>query len=106
MKHKSALFAISVVVVVLLAAAWGVRRNSRIDMRFRAVHAGASEIEVVELMGKPSWIEPCGTSFGTAKPNCTEFIYRNSFAPLVPEYHSVSLDSSGRVQDSYIYLSL
>lgn len=64
-----------------------------------------SQAEVVRLLGTPSWIEPCGLSFGTPKPDCTEFIYRNSFAPLVPEYHSVSFDQSGHVVETYIYSS-
>jgi hypothetical protein len=57
------------------------------------------------VLGRPSWIEPCGKSFGKPKPNCAEYIYRNSFAPLVPEYYSVSLDTNGHVVDKYVYES-
>jgi len=66
---------------------------------------GSSNQEVINLLGRPSWVEPCGKSFGTARPNCTEYIYRNSFAPLVPEYYSVSFDTSGHVIDKYVYSS-
>jgi hypothetical protein len=66
-----------------------------------------SEMEVVRLLGNPSWVEPCGKSFGPLKPSCTEYIYRNSFAPLIPEYYSVSLDNSGRVLDNvHLFISL
>jgi len=50
-------------------------------------------------------VEPCGKSFGEAKPNCTEYIYRNSFAPFVPEYYSVSFDPKGQVVEKYVYSS-
>jgi hypothetical protein len=56
-------------------------------------------------MGQPSWIEPCGRSFGRHKDNCTEYIYRNSFAPVLPEYWSISFDRSDRVVDTYVYES-
>jgi hypothetical protein len=105
MRHKAAVFVISLIVVIGLATAWGFHRNSRVDTRFGKIRVGASESEVVKLLGRPSWIEPCGKSFGTPKPNCTELIYRNSFAPVIPEYHSVILDSSGKVQETYIYSS-
>ncbi len=38
-------------------------------------------------------------------PNCTEYIYRNSFAPLIPEYYAVRLDDGGHVLDTYVYES-
>jgi hypothetical protein len=38
-------------------------------------------------------------------PNCTEYIYRNSFAPLIPEYYSVRFDTSGHVVEKYVYSS-
>ncbi len=105
MRYKAAVFVLALVGLVALTIAWGFYRNSRIDTRFSAVHVGVSEMEVVRLLGKPSWIEPCGKSFGTPKPNCNEYIYRNSFAPLIPEYYSVMLDSGGHVLDTYVYES-
>jgi hypothetical protein len=104
MRHKAAVLFLAFGGLVALIA-WGFHRNSVIAARFRAVHAGVSETEVVRLLGKPSWVEPCGKSFGTPRPNCTEYIYRDSFAPLIPEYHSVALDNSGRVLDDYVYSS-
>jgi hypothetical protein len=69
------------------------------------VNVGASNEQVLRLLGAPSWVETCGKSFGTPKPNCTEYIYRDSFAPLLPLYYSVSFDTSGRVVDKYVYSS-
>jgi hypothetical protein len=105
MRHKTAVLSLAFVGVTALTIAWGFYRNSRIDARFGGVTVGAADIDVVRLLSRPSWTEPCGKSFGSSKPNCTEYIYRNSFAPLIPEYHSVSLDGSGHVVDKYVYSS-
>ena len=105
MRHKAPVLSLAFIGLIALTIVWGFYRNSRIGARFGGVTVGASDKDVVRLLGRPSWIEPCGRSFGTPKPNCTEYIYRNSFAPLVPEYYSVSLDSSGHVVDKYVYSS-
>ena len=105
MRHKAAVFVLAFIGLVALTTAWGFYRNSRIATGYSAVHVGASQAEVVRLLGKPSWIETCGKSFGTPKPNCTEYIYRNSFAPIIPEYHSVAFDGNGHVLDVYVYSS-
>ena len=105
MRHKTVVFAVVFVGFIALSTAWACYRNSRIATRFGAVQVGASEMEVIRLLGRPSWMEPCGKSFGTPTPNCTEYIYRNSFAPLIPEYYSVSVDSRGHVVDKYVYES-
>lgn len=91
--------------LVSLGTVWGLHRNSRLHSQFRAIQHGMSQAEVVRLLGTPSWSEPCGKTFGDPRPNCTEFLYKNSFAPLVPEYHSVSFDPSGHVVETYIYSS-
>ena len=105
MRHHAALLALAVVGAIAVMLGWGFYRNSRISSRYDAVSVGASDQQVVRLLGTPSWVEPCGKSFGTPKPNCTEYIYRNSFAPLLPEYYSVSFDTSGHVVDKYVYSS-
>lgn len=105
MKKTSRRSLVALLALVSFSLAWAVHRNSGLHSRFRAIQPRMSQAEVVRLLGTPSWIEPCGQSFGARKPNCTKFIYRNSFAPLVPEYHSVSLDQSGHVVDTYIYSS-
>jgi hypothetical protein len=104
MRHKTA-FSLLALMVVLSAAGWGVYRNSRINRMFNSVRVKASEQQVVQILGKPSWVEPCGKSFGPQLPNCREYIYRDSFAPLVPQYWSVRFDSSGHVLDTDVYQS-
>jgi len=101
----AALLAPAVVALLAVLLGWAFYRNSRIAAHLERVMIGSSNQEVINLLGRPSWVEPCGKSFGTARPNCTEYIYRNSFAPLVPEYYSVSFDTSGHVIDKYVYSS-
>ena len=99
---------VGLLIVVGLAASsvvWGFYRNSRIDRQFEGVTVGASDAQVRNLLGRPSWTEPCGKSFGTPKPSCTEYLYRNSFAPFVPEYYSVRFDTSSHVIDKFVYES-
>jgi hypothetical protein len=105
MRNKAVFLCVAVVGLAAAMLGWGFFRNSRITARYEGVRVGASKEQVVHLLGTPSWAEPCGKSFGTPKPNCTEYIYRNSFAPLVPEYYSVSFDTSGHVVEKYVYSS-
>jgi hypothetical protein len=105
MRHKAGLLTLAAVGTVAAMIGWGLFRNSRITTRYEGVSLGQSDQQVLRLLGTPSWIEPCGKSFGTQKPNCTEYIYRNSFAPLVPEYYSVSFDTSHHVVDKDVYSS-
>jgi hypothetical protein len=105
MRHKAAILSLVFVGLIASVVGWGFYRNSTISTRFERLTVGASDEQVRQVLGRPSWIEPCGKSFGTPRPHCTEYIYRNSFAPLVPEYYSVSLDTSGHVVDKYVYES-
>jgi hypothetical protein len=47
-----------------VAIGLGFWRNSRIAGRFDRVVPGTSDKEIEQILGKPSWIEPCGRSFG------------------------------------------
>jgi len=105
MRNKAILLCWALIGVTAAMFGWGLFRNSRIAARHERLSVGASKEHVVQLLGAPSWVEPCGKSFGTPKPNCTEYIYRNSFAPLLPEYYSVSFDTSGHVVEKYVYSS-
>jgi hypothetical protein len=96
---------IGTIAMVLVTCGYGMQRNSHISASLDSVQVGWSDSQVVQAVGKPSWIEACGKSFGMPKPNCTEYIYRNSFAPILPEYWSVSFDHGGRVVDTYVYES-
>lgn len=105
MKHKVAVLTLTLVGLIALMLVWSFYRNYRIAARYEEVGTGASDQQVSRLLGPPSWTEPCGKSFGSPKANCTEYIYRNSFAPLIPEYYSIRFDASGHVVDKYIYES-
>jgi outer membrane protein assembly factor BamE (lipoprotein component of BamABCDE complex) len=105
MRSKAALLALADVAMIAVMLGWAFYRNSRIASRYQRVSVGASVQQVLRLLGTPSWMEPCGQSFGTRELNCTEYIYRNSFAPLVPEYYSVRFDTNGHVVDKYVYES-
>jgi hypothetical protein len=105
MRNRAIVFVVMFIGLVTLVVAYGLYRNSQIHSRFNYVQVGGSQADVVRILGSPSWIEPCGKSFGAPKPRCTEYIYRNSFAPIIPEYHSVSFDDTGRVVDTYVYSS-
>lgn len=105
MRHKVALSWLAVVGVIAVTLGWGLYRNSRIAARYDSVSVGASDKEVLSLLGRPSWIKPCGKFAGPPRPNCTEYIYRNSFAPLIPEYYAISFDTSGHVTDKDVYSS-
>jgi hypothetical protein len=105
MRHKAAFLSLAVVGLIAVMLGWGFYRNSRLAARYESVSVGDSSEQVTRLLGTPSWVEPCGKSFGRPRPNCTEYIYRSSFAPLVPEFYSVSFDTSGHVVDKYVYSS-
>ena len=93
------------IVLVLIMGIPGLAfyRNARLETRFARVHAGLTDLEVLNVLGKPAWIEPCGKSFGPPKEHCMEYIYRNSFAPIVPEYWSVSFNANKQVEATYRY---
>src|ERR1700730_17392381 len=105
MKKKAAVLLLACGGVIAVSLGWCFDRNSRITAGYESVNVGASSEQVLRLLGAPSWVETCGKSFGQPKPNCTEYIYRDSFAPLLPVYYSVSFDPSGRVVDKYVYSS-
>ena len=96
---------IAACVIAISAIAWGTYRNNRLRSGFALVEVGSSEAQVAQLLGRPFRIQPCGTSFGATVPHCTEFVYRNSFAPIVPEYWAVRFDEGGKVLDRRIYTS-
>jgi hypothetical protein len=80
----------------------------RVNWNFDRVPIGASKAEVVRLLGTPWKIDKCGELFGGGPPNpacAEEYLYRTLFAPLVPNYYSISFDSSGRVMEKYFYSS-
>jgi outer membrane protein assembly factor BamE (lipoprotein component of BamABCDE complex) len=90
---------------IIFALAFAIHRNSRLASDFDRVHAGMTDKEVLSVLGKPSWIEPCGKSFGRLRADCTEYVYRNSFAPFDPQYWTVSFDNDRQVVNTFVYSS-
>jgi hypothetical protein len=105
MSRRKYLIGLGIVVLSALGLAGAAYRNSRLEAGFHEVLTGQSKEAVAHLMGKPSWIEPCGKSLGTPKLNCIQYVYRNSFAPFDPQYFSIMFDDTGHVQDKGNYVS-
>jgi hypothetical protein len=87
---------------------YGIARAHMLDKAFERVPAGASQSQVVKLLGKPWKVDRCGELFGAGpvEPDCAEeYLYAPPFAPLTPQYYSVSFDNSGHVVKKYIYSS-
>ena len=101
------LLAAVILIFGVLTGAWAfaLHRNFKLATNFARVHAGLTDNEVLAVLGRPSWVEPCGKSFGTPRNECVDYIYRNSFAPLIPEYWSVSFNTRKQVVDTYVYES-
>ncbi len=105
-KISKLLLATSVILIICCACSF-VWNEYRAQRNFDRVLIGASRTDVVRLLGKPWKVDKCGERFGNPnQPGCAdEYLYKHPFAPLVPEYHSVSFDFSGHVKDTYIYSS-
>src|ERR1700721_3671608 len=72
MKKKGSILLLGAVGAIAVTLGWCFYRNSRITAGYERVRVGASDEQVLRLLGAPSWAEACGKSFGTPKPNCTE----------------------------------
>ena len=94
-----------VAVLIGVTLGYACYRNTQLEKNFPRIHPGLSDKEVVAILGKPSWVEPCGKSFGNTKQNCTQYLYRNSFVPLIPEFYAVEFNNDRRVVDTYVYES-
>jgi hypothetical protein len=94
-----------VAVLIGVTLGYACYRNTQLEKNFPRIHAGLTDKEVLAILGKPSWVEPCGKSFGNLKQNCTQYLYRNSFVPLIPEFYSVEFNNDRHVVDSYVYES-
>jgi hypothetical protein len=105
MRHKAALSSLALIGLAACGISWGIYRNSRFERNFNSIHVGVSRERVLEILGKPSWVESCGKSLDNQLANCSLYIYRDSFAPVIPQYWSVRFDASGSVLETYFYQS-
>ena len=106
--RKIQLLGILVGVAASVWLGWTIFRVKTIPQRFARISVGDSREQVVQLLGKPKSVEKCGEPFGNpgGKFNCKEdYLYASPYAPVIPEYWSVSFDASGRVVEKYHFLS-
>jgi hypothetical protein len=101
-----------IIVAIGIAAStwigWSLMRAKVLPAKFERIAVGDTREQVVRLLGKPRRIEKCGEPFGNpgGKPGCVEdYLYASPYAPLIPEYWSVSFDKNGRVIEKYHYVS-
>jgi hypothetical protein len=93
-------------IAILMWGGWKVVRANVLSRNFERVKIGDSRERVVQLLGRPRSIEKCGEPFGNpgGVQGCKEdYLYASPYAPLIPEYWSVSFDNSGRVVDKVQY---
>jgi hypothetical protein len=97
-----ALFILIVVLTPVLALGWAYLRDGSLAKGFDKIADGASQQDVVRLMGKPKKVEKCGEFFGpipeSEMQGCvTEYVYAVTFAPYTPSYYIVRFDGDGHV---------
>lgn len=87
------------VVLLLIVAAAGMVRDSRIDSDFPSLQAKASEAEVRRIMGNPREIQsPCDAYGTSVSPNCNHvFVYRSIFYPVRSKYWLVFFNENNHV---------
>ena len=84
--------------VLLSAWIWPQIRTRQIEHAVDRVHVGDEQRRVFELAGEPCRNEACGSLFGVQPTGCTkELVYAHPYAPYVPEYWVVYLDSQQHV---------
>jgi hypothetical protein len=106
--RKSKLIIITAGVAASTWIGWSIIRATVLPTRFERIAIGDSRQQVLWLLGKPWRIEKCGEPFGNpgGNPDCTEeYLYASPYAPLIPQYWSVSFDKSGHVIEKYDYVS-
>ncbi len=71
-------------------------RSRSLDKAFAKIKPGDTAQQVLALRGNPNSVRSCGPVLNV--PSCAqEMVYAHPFAPLVPEYWLVALNSSGHV---------
>jgi hypothetical protein len=85
-------------------------RDNGLARGFDKITVGATQRDVVRLMGKPKKIEKCGEFFGPIpqsemKGCASEYLYAVTVAPYVPSYYVIRFDEGGRVLSTDPYSS-
>ena len=94
--------AYAALVLISCALSAALLRNA---LRVRQLESGSAHIgigdsrnAVVAQLGQPWKKTHCGEFLGGSPPGChDEYVYANPYAPLLPEYWTVSFNADGRV---------
>jgi hypothetical protein len=91
-----------VVLIPLLVLGWAYLRDGSLAKGFGKISDGATQQDVVRLMGRPKKVEMCGEFFGpipeSEMQHCvSEYLYAATFAPYTPSYYIVRFDGAGHV---------
>ncbi|HMG03262.1 MAG TPA: hypothetical protein VK596_09010 [Edaphobacter sp.] len=91
--------AISLILLLICAAAAGYAHDSRVNADFPALRAKSSEADVRRIMGNPREIHKSCDAYGTSvTPDCDHvFIYRSIFYPLRDMYWLVFFNQNNQV---------
>lgn len=90
--------------------AWAIYRDVRLEKGFDKIRPGDTESEVLQALGRPKRIEPCGEFMGPLteeelKGCAKEYFYASPFAPLLRQYYVVRFDGRDRVKNTTPYSS-
>jgi hypothetical protein len=85
--------------ILLGCAFW---RDKNLSESFDKVADGATQEDVVRLMGKPKKVEKCDEFLGPnlqseTKVCASEYLYAATFAPYTPHYYIVRFNGEGHV---------
>ena len=89
---------VAVLVVLLSVSIWPLLRTRWIERAVAQIRVGDDRQTVLQRAGAPWRDEACGTLFAGEPNGCLhELVYAHPYAPYVPEYWVVYLDSSQHV---------
>jgi hypothetical protein len=98
MRRRLGTVALGCCVVLVAAVVRNALQLSRLESGFDHLTVGDSRSVVVREMGRPWRTGRCGAFVVQSVDGCKEeYTYANPYAPLLPEYWSVSFSADGRV---------
>jgi hypothetical protein len=100
LKRNLVLIVIGLILIVLVLILWPVVMVRHLEGSFDEVQENDTKDLVLKRMGHPWKDEGCGKYLGGQAAGCAEeFIYAHPYAPYVPEYWVIDLNSSQRVMN-------
>jgi len=97
---------VSFILILVLAPfiffGWALWRDNSLVKGFEKIADGATQQEVLRLMGKPKKIGKCGEFIAPVLQSeinlcASEYLYPATFAPYTPQYYIVRFDGNGHV---------